>query len=67
MGVKEESYRDWASQIVLVPKTDGFVWFFVDNRKGECCVEIRRISNAAVWQTARSAGYSSILFDTGFN
>ncbi len=33
MGVKEESYRDWASQIVLVPKTDGFVWFFVDNRK----------------------------------
>ncbi len=33
LGVLEESNSDWASPIVLVPKTDGWVCFCVDYRK----------------------------------
>ncbi len=35
--------------------------------QGECGVEIRRLSNAAGWRVAWSAGYRSFLFDTGLN
>jgi len=33
MGVIEESNSNWASLIVLVPKTDASIWFCVDYRK----------------------------------
>ncbi len=35
--------------------------------QGECGVEIRRLSNAAGWRVAWSAGYRSLLFDAGLN
>ncbi len=35
--------------------------------QGECGVEVRRLSNAAGWRVAWSAGYRSFLFDTGLN
>ncbi len=35
--------------------------------QGECGVEVRRLSNAAGWRVAWSAGYRSFLFDAGLN
>ncbi len=46
MGLIEESHSDWASPIILVPKTDGSVSVLCGLSQGQCGVEIRRLSNA---------------------
>ncbi len=65
MGVIEESHSDWASPIVLVPKTDGSVVL--------CGLsQVNAVSNSTPIQcrgltSCLMAGYRSFLFDAGLN
>ncbi len=66
LGAIEESHSDWASPIVVVPKTDGSVRFCVDYRKVNAMSKFNAYPMPRVDELLDRLG-AALLFDTGFN
>lgn len=67
LGVIEELHSDWASPIVLVPKTDGSVRFCVDHRKVNAVSKFYAYPMPRVDELLDWLASARFYSDTGFN